>query len=356
MDQLRFQDPLWLLTWLPIIGASLWAVRRHRQSAILYSSVSLLKTLPVTWRLRAKRLLPWIWLAGLLLIATALARPQWGRREFRVQTEGIAIQMCIDRSGSMQAMDFELDGRRVNRLSAVKRVFRNFVGGGDQLPGRPNDLLGLIVFGGFAESKAPLTLDHGALLEVLRGVEIPKEITDDRGRVLNQQYLREEMATAIGDAVALAVDRLKDADAKSRVIILLSDGENTAGAISPEEAAKVAKTYGIRIYTIGVGSTGTAPFPTIDFFGREVLRAQVVTLDEPTLRMLADTTGGKYFNAKNTQALEHVYAEIDQLERTKTEGRLYTEYLELYRWLLIPGLSLVVLTIVLSTTWFRALP
>jgi Ca-activated chloride channel family protein len=264
--------------------------------------------------------------------------------------------MCIDRSGSMQAMDFEVDRQRVNRLQAVKDVFRDFVAGSGRLAGRPDDLIGLVSFGGYAESKSPLTLDHGALLQVLDSVEIPRPVEDSRGRVINQALYEEEMATAVGDAVVLAVDRLKDAQAKSKVIILLSDGENTAGAVSPEEAAEVAKTLGIKVYTIGVGSTGQAPFPAIDSFGQHVFIAQTVRLDEETLKMLAATTGGEYFNARDTQALQEVYAEVDQLEKTISEGRLYTEYRELYQRFMLPGLGLVCLELVLASTRFRSLP
>jgi Ca-activated chloride channel family protein len=356
IGEFRLQDSLWLLLWIPLLAIGVFAILRGRQTAVLYSSVQLLKGLPVTIMQRVKRLLPWLRLFGLALIVVALARPQRGLREFRVRTEGIAIQMCIDRSGSMQAMDFKIDGDRVNRLQAVKKVFRDFVDGGGRLPGRPDDLIGLISFGGFAEGKSPLTLDHGALLEVLKSVEIPKPIEALERDARYRQILEEEMATAIGDSVALAVDRLKDAKAKSKVIILLSDGENTAGIVSPEEAAKAAKSYGIKIYSIGVGSTGRAPFPFTDPYGRTVLQPQRVRLDEETLKMLAETTGGEYFNAKNTQALEQVYAEIDKLEKTVSEGRLYTEYVELYQWFMLPGLALVMLEVVLASTRFRSLP
>lgn len=352
----RLQNPSWLLLCIPVCVAVYWTVRAGRPAAVLYSSVQLLKGLPVTWALRVKRLLPWVRMAGLLLIVLALARPQRGLQEFRIRTEGIAIEMCLDRSGSMQALDFELDRQRVNRLAAVKRVFRDFVAGHGRLPGRPDDLIGLIAFGGFAEAKAPLTLDHGALLQLLDTVEIAKPVRDAQGRIINEQLLEEEMATAIGDALTVAVDRLKDVKAKSKVIILLSDGENTAGVIEPLEGAKAAQAFGIKVYTIGVGTTGRAPFPAIDPFGREVLVAQEVRLDEETLQAIADTTGGKYFAAKDTQALVNVYGAIDQLEKTATEGRLYTEYRELYPWFLLPGLGLVLVEVVFAATRFRTLP
>ena len=356
LEGFRFQDPVWCLLLVPLFFAVLLAVRRSRRCAVLYSSVQVLKTLPVTPALLVKRALPWVRFLGLALVVLALARPQQGREEFRVRTEGIAIEMAIDRSGSMQALDFEMDGKRVNRLAVVKKVFREFVTGGEDLPGRPDDLIGLVVFGGYADSKCPLTLDHGALLQVLDSVEIPRPVTDARGEVINKELYQEEMQTAIGDALALSVERLKGAKAKSRIVILLSDGENTAGVISPGEAAEAAAAEGVKVYTIGVGSTGEAPMPGTDLFGRPVLRPVPVRLDEKTLKMIADTTGGRYFNARDTDALKRVYAEIDRLEKTKTEGRLYTEYRELFTWALYPGLVLILLELLLGATRFRSLP
>jgi Ca-activated chloride channel family protein len=356
MTTWRLQDPLWLLLLVPLVALTVLAVRRQRRVAMLYSSVRLVQALPATFALHVKRALPWLRVLGLAAVVVALARPQHGLEEFRLRSEGIAIQMCIDRSGSMQALDFELDGRRANRLAAVKRVFREFVAGTGGLAGRPDDMIGLVSFGGFAEGKCPLTLDHGALLQVLDSVEIAQPVRDSRGRVINEALLEEELATAIGDAVTLAVDRLKDSPAKSKVIILLSDGENTAGVVEPAEAADAARQFGIKIYAIGVGSTGQAPFPAIDPFGRELLVPRPVKLDEGTLRTMAEKTGGRYFNARDTGALERVYAEIDQLEKTFSEGRLYTEYREFYQFFLLPGLGLVLLEIVLSSTRFRSLP
>jgi len=353
---LRFQSPLWLLLLVPLLVVGWMAVRRQRGFAVLYSSVEIVKTLPTTMGLRLKRCLPWLRVLGMVLIVVALARPQHGRKEFRIRTEGIAIEMCIDRSGSMQALDFQLEGERVNRLAAVKSVFRDFVTGAGRLKGRPDDLVGLIAFGGFADAKCPQTLDHGALLQVLDSIHIPQPVTDSQGRMINERLLQEELATAIGDAVVLAVDRLKDARAKSKVVILLSDGENTAGVVDPAEAAKTAKKFGIKIYTIGVGSTGMAPFPAVDAFGRTVLRPQAVRLDDKTLKMLADTTGGQYFQARDTDSLEKVYAEIDRLEKTLSEGRLYTEYRELFQYCMLPGLACVLLEVLLAGTRFRSLP
>jgi Ca-activated chloride channel family protein len=356
MNEFRFAYPWWLCLAVPLCAATVLSIRRDRRSAVLYSSARLLERLPVTWAQRARRWLPWLHCAGLVLVVIALARPQAGLHEFRVRAEGIAIVMCLDRSGSMEALDFDREGERINRLEAVKGVFRDFVGGTGNLSGRPDDLIGLVTFGGFAESKVPLTLDHSVLLEVLDSVAIPQPLLDSQGNILNERFFREERATAIGDAVVLAVERLKDSTAKSKVIILLSDGENTAGVVTPEKAAETAKQFGIKIYSIGVGSTGRAPFPAVDRFGRKVLVAQDVRLDETTLRLLADTTGGQYFHARDTRSLEQVYADIDKLEKTVSEGTTFTEYRELYQWWLASGMAVVLAGIVLRCTRFRSLP
>jgi Ca-activated chloride channel family protein len=356
MTEFRVANPSWLLLLIPLLALTIWSIRQRRRAAILYSSVQLIRNLPVTLAQRFKRCLPWIRCLALLLVVVALARPQWGLTEFRVRTEGIAIMMCLDRSGSMMAMDFELGQERVNRLAAVKDVFRKFVIGDRSLPGRTDDLVGLVSFGGFAEAKAPLTLDHGALLEMLDTVEIAKPILDDAGRTVNERFLREEQATAIGDALALAVDRLRDAEAKSKVVILISDGENTAGVTQPDEAARAAESFGVKVYSIGVGTTGRAPFLMTDSFGRRVLVPQLVRLDEATLKLVAETTGGQYFAARDTAALETVYGEIDKLEKTPSEGRLFTQYRELFQWLLLPGIALILCETLLRGTRFRELP
>ncbi len=355
MNVFRFGSPwVWFLL-IPFVVVVL-LTRRHEQPAALYSSVELLKSLPITFGQRIRRVLPLLKWIGLLLVIAALARPQLGREEFRIRTEGIAVQMCIDRSGSMQALDFPVDGQQVDRLTAVKSVFHDFVAGNDDFDGRPDDLIGLVAFGGFATALCPPTLDHGALLEVLQSVEISKPIRDDKGKVINERLLVEERKTAIGDALALAVDRLKDLDSESKVIVLLSDGENTAGIISPEDAADAAAQFEIKIYAIGVGTTGMAPYPAIDVFGRSVLQPQPVRLDEATLKLLAEKTGGQYFNAQDTEALQRVYAEIDLLEKTEVEGRLYTEYREVFGFPMVSGVLCVLACIILDATWLRSLP
>jgi Ca-activated chloride channel family protein len=356
MTDFRFQQPWWLMALIPLALVVLVTLRQDKRGAIWYSSTALLSSLPTTWSQWVRRGLPALRLIGLALIVVAMARPQHGLRDFRVRKDGIAIMMCLDRSGSMSALDFQLDGNRVNRLEAVKRVFRDFVIGNDQLAGRPDDLIGLVSFGGFAEGRSPLTLDHAALEQVLETVDIPRPIYDAAGNVINERFLAEEQSTAIGDAVTMAVDRLRESKSKSKVIILLSDGENTAGVVQPKDASLAAKEFGVKIYAIGVGSTGRAPFAGVNMFGRTVMVNRNVTLDEKTLKMLADTTGGRYFNARNTEALSEVYGEIDKLEKTVSEGRLFTEYRELYQSLVLWGLGFIMLELVLRCTRFRSLP
>lgn len=354
-SQIRFASPYFLLLLVPVIVTFVWRLRRPDRT-VVYSSTELVSNLPRTFRHRFRLCLPWMQLLAAVLLIVAVARPQSADEKTRIRTEGIAIQMCIDRSGSMQAMDFSIDEKRVNRLTAVKKVLREFVAGTDQFTGRPNDLVGLIAFGGFATALCPPTLDHSAVLSVLETVEIPATIRDENGRVINEQLLREEQATAIGDALALAVERVKSIDATSRIVVLLSDGENTAGVIQPDDAMAAAEQFGIKVYTIGIGSDGMAPFPAVDVFGDTVLRLQPVRLDEKTLKRIASETGGKYFNAKDIDALQNVYAEIDQLERTEIEGTVYRNYKELYWWPLLVAVLLWGISILLSETWLKTIP
>ncbi|MCA9263031.1 MAG: VWA domain-containing protein [Planctomycetales bacterium] len=356
MNGFRFESPLWLLAWLPTLLLLLLSYRRERGQAVLYSDTTLLADLHVTPRLLAKKLLPLVTFTGLTLLIIAAARPQMGEEEFVLHTEGIAIEMCLDRSGSMLAHDFFFEAHRVDRLTAVKDVFHKFVAGVGDFSGRPNDLIGLIAFGGFADARCPLTLDHGTLLEAVSQVEVAHQLRDDRGGILNDGLWQEEQATAIGDALALAVDRLQGIESASKIVILLSDGENTAGVVSPDEAAKVAADFDVKVYTIGVGKTGLAPFPMIDRFGRERLISQAVRLDETTLRHIASTTGGAYFHAEDATTLAEVYEAIDQLEKTDQEGRIYTQYRELYQFLMIPALGCLACVLVLKSTWLQAVP
>ncbi len=287
-----------------------------------------------------------------------LARPQSGKSESRISGEGIAIELVLDISGSMEALDFQIDDQEVNRLTAVKQVISEFVLGSkkNRLSGRKDDAIGLVAFGGFADSKCPLTLDHGALIQIVKELEVPKPVRDKRGRVINEKSLQEELATAIGDGVALGVDRLRGSKAKSKVLILLTDGDNNAGAVEPMEAVAIAKELGIRVYTVGIGRNGTVPVPQEDEFGRKVLVPAQFRIDEELLRQMAKEGGGVYFHASNSESLTEVYGQIDQLEKTKLEETKYAEYTELYPWFIGAGLLMIGLVGVLKETRLRSLP
>jgi Ca-activated chloride channel family protein len=266
-------------------------------------------------------------LLAIVLMVLSLARPRHGREQTMVSTNGVAIELVVDRSGSMQALDFQIDGKSVDRLTAIKNVAGKFVMGSEgsdnrmALEGRVSDLIGLVTFAGYADAITPLTLDHAFLVGQLERAEI----------VTN----RREDGTAIGDAISLAVDKLNNLDArqaeeiKSKVVILLTDGENTAGEIDPEAAAELAKTMGVKVYTIGVGTRGLAPFPVRLFDGRIRIQDERVNIDEVTLTKIAETTGGKYFRATDTESLEAIYNEINQLETTEVETQQFVDYREL---------------------------
>ena len=323
-----FQHPwfLLLLTIVPVAGWMLW--RSGRLAAIDFSSAASGWSAAPTLKQRLLWLPSALTLTALTLMIVSLARPRHGREQTIISSEGIAIEMVVDRSGSMRALDFEIDGRNVDRLTAIKNVASKFVMGDDDknadeaLAGRVSDLIGLITFAGYADAVTPLTLDHTFLVQQL-----------DRTQIVSK---RSEDGTAIGDALALAVDKLnslddrQEEDIKSKVIILLTDGENTAGEFEPAVAAELAETMGIKIYTIGVGTRGVAPFPIRQLpGGRVVIRNEYVNIDEESLRAIADATGGKYFRATDTQSLESIYEEIDQLETTEVEAQQFVDYKEL---------------------------
>lgn len=351
MSRFVFSQPLFLLL-IPIIILAFYVkARRHRPLALIFSLAQESNDL-VSVRARMAGRVWVLRMIALLFLVLAMARPQTEHSHTIINTEGLALEMVVDVSGSMRAMDFMLDGERVNRLAVVKEVFSKFVLGDDDLLGRPNDTVGIVAFGGYPTSVCPLTLDHGALNQVLQGIQIPDEIYDARGQLVNGA----EFQTALGDAIALASVRLRDSPAESKVMVLLTDGENTAGDIKPLEAAQIASHLGIRIYTIGVGQSGTAPFPAVDFLGRRVLRQVQVRMDEKTLRAIAHMTGGQYFRARDTEGLRSIYMDIDQLEKTEIESETYAEYDELYHWPLGGGMALLVLELFLGLTWLRIAP
>lgn len=301
-----WESPWWFIG-LPLAWAIIfWWEYKKRQKAIGFPVQN-------AWRRASaspKKWLGWVpfflRLIVITLIFVALARPLAGRSEGQRSSEGLDIMLVVDTSGSMQAMDFELNGERQDRLTVVKSVLRDFIGK------RSNDRLGMVVFGTEAFTQAPLTLDHNILLQVLDQLVIGMA-----GK-----------ATAIGDAIAVASKRLKDLPAKSKVMILLTDGANTHGRVEPMTAAAAAAALGIKIYTVGVGSHGEVPFPVQGFFGTS-LQYQKLELDEKMLQDIATKTGGKSFLASDTKTLQNIYNTIDRLEKTKVEVKDYRRFDEL---------------------------
>ena len=344
-----FAHPYGLLLLLPL-GVAEWRVyTRRRRQGLVFSSTSRLPAARAGWRTVAASLLPALVLLGVALAIMALARPRTMLSRITNSTEAIAIQMVVDVSGSMEALDLSVKTptrtQYRTRLDAVKETFAEFV------KQRPDDLLGLVTFGGYATTRVPLTTDHSALLHVLEGVEIPKPSQDASGQVADQQ----ELLTAIGDALATACARLRSADPTSRVIVLLSDGESNTGDISPDQAIKLAEQLGIKVYTIGVGTTGRAPFWAKDFFGRRVIAHGEVALDEALLKRIAETTGARYFNVRDPKGLQRAMDDIDELEKTEIEREEYTQYDELFGWFLGPALGLIALCTCLNMVAARSI-
>ena len=300
VNVLRFYSSFWLILAPIVVARALWRFRPQGRPAAVFSSVSDLKGLPVTRAQRLRRGLPYLYGLGLCLVIAGLARPQAGKAESRIRGQGIAIEIVLDISGSMEAIDFQLEGRDVSRLEAVKHVIQEFVLGSraSGLSGRPDDLVGLVAFGGFADSKCPLTLDHGALVDIVRGLEIPKPIRDSQGRVINAQVA--SGGTGDGDRRRRrgGVDRLRGAKAKSKVLVLLTDGDSNAGVVDPREAARIAAESGIKLYTIGIGRSGTVPVPQEDEFGNRVLVPAQFRIDEDLLREMAQTGARPVFSRR----------------------------------------------------------
>jgi Ca-activated chloride channel family protein len=352
----RFQCPYFFLLLLLLVFLVIqYEFRRIASRNVLFSNVAVLRTLPRTFIQRLAKLVPYLLYVGIALWIAALARPQFGEEEYRVRSEGIALLICIDRSSSMAARDFTINGQHVLRLDVVKQTLRDFIQGNGSLSGRADDMIGLLAFGGYVDALCPLTFDHATLLDMLDQIQLPIQVAQDENQV-DISLPAEEGATAIGDALAMAADRLRESGAKSKVILFLSDGDQTFGLLSPMEGAEIAQTFGIKIYTMGIGSNGEAPYLVTDGFGRQQTVMYQVSMDEAVLEDVAEFTGGKYFNARNTKALEEIYAEIDQLEKTIHEGRVYTQYAELFRYPLLTGLGFIALYTVCICTRFRRLP
>jgi Ca-activated chloride channel family protein len=332
---MAFAHPYFLLLLL-LLPPLAWLKGRHGSPpAFLYSSVKLVEGLTQVRRSRAGALLAALrWLVLALFIA-ALAQPRLANSHTEVKASGIDIVCALDLSGSMISEDFVVHGERVNRVNMAKSVLKDFI---DR---RPNDRIGLVVFAAQAFIAAPLTLDHDYLQDNLARLEIGTINSD---------------ATAIGDALTTAINRLRDLKAKSKIIILATDGQNNSGKIEPLMAADAAAALGVKIYTVGIGEQGSAPMPVF-MNGRKVGYQNVaVDVDEETLQKIADKTGGKYYRADNAEKFRQIYTEIDKLEKTEAVVNKYTEYRELFAWLVAGGLALLLMEVVLGQTVFRRLP
>lgn len=330
----QFGNPgwLWLLCALPVIA--ILRGRAGRVVSMRVPSVSDARAIGARPRSRVGGLLMALMLLGMALLIVALARPQLAKGRTEVETSGIDILLVLDVSSSMEAMDFELEGERVNRLEVVKSVVEDFI------VDRPGDRIGMIAFAGLPYLVSPLTQDHDWLTRRLEEVRI--------GRV--------EDGTAIGTAIGSAVNRLRKSEAKSRIVILLTDGVNNSGVANPVTAAEAAKELGVKIYTIGAGTEGEAPMPVRDMFGRKRMTTVEVEIDEESLREIAKLTGGQYFRATDTDSLGEIYEVINELETTKRKMKRYQDYKELFLFALLPGLGLVVIERLLSETRYRHLP
>ncbi|TDO00066.1 vWA domain-containing protein [Sunxiuqinia elliptica] len=330
MNGVTFKNPEFFYLLLVILPMVVWYIFRYRKSgaSIRYSSLKGFSGLTKSWKHYLRHLPFVLQLAGIGLLTVALARPQSSNSWQDVTTEGIDIVIALDISSSMLARDFQ-----PNRLEAAKNVATEFISG------RQNDKMGFVVFSGESFTQCPLTTDHAVLINLFKDIE--------SGMI--------EDGTAIGNGLATSVARLKESDAISKVIILLTDGENNRGEIAPETAAELAKTFGIRVYTVGVGSIGTAPYPVQTPFGTQMQDVEV-KIDEETLQKIADITDGRYFRATNNDKLVQIYEEIDQLEKSKMEVKEYsTKDEEFVRYAMLAGLVLVT-GLFLKTTLFRNIP
>jgi Ca-activated chloride channel family protein len=331
---IRFLQPewFWLLALLPLVA--LFRGGRGPVAAVEYSDIGLAREITRGARSRAGL---WLWLLPILaaaLMIVGLARPQRDQSRTEVTANGIDIVLGLDVSGSMQALDFQINNQRVNRIEVVKSVVSKFI---DE---RAGDRIGLIAFAGAPYLVSPMTLDHDWLQQNLERVNTGG--SDD--------------GTAIGSAIAAGVNRLRTTPAKSKVMILLTDGVNNTGKISPLAAAEAAKAMGVKIYTIGVGVRGKAPIPVRDEVGNMRLIMAQVDVDEKTLQAVADLTGGKFYRATDTDSLQKIYEQINGFEKSAQTVQKFEHYAELYPLALIPSLAVLGLSLLLQQTRLRRLP
>lgn len=330
MNGITFKNPEYFYLLLVLIPMLAWYIFRFRKSgaSIRFSSTMGFSSVTKSWKHYLRHAPIVLQMLGISLLVVALARPQSSSSWENVTTEGIDIVISLDISSSMLARDFNPD-----RLEAAKDVATKFISG------RPNDKIGLVVFAGESFTQCPLTTDHAVLINLFRDIEC--------GMI--------EDGTAIGNGLATSVSRLKESDARSRVIILLTDGENNRGEIAPATAAELAKTYGIRVYTVGVGTIGKAPYPVQTPFGTQ-LRDMDVKIDEETLQRIADITDGQYFRATDNNSLVQIYDEIDKLEKSKIDVKEYSRKQEEYQRFALWGGLILLCGLFLKITLFRNIP
>lgn len=335
---MRLRDPLFLLlllAWIPMIWVYIRRERRYRPT-VRFSGLAMVKQLRSSAAVRARHLLFVLRLAGIALLAFALARPQRGHTEEETTTHGVDIMLVLDVSTSMKALDF----KPKNRLFVATETLKEFIGK------RTHDRIGLVVFAGRSYTKCPLTLDYDVLMQLIDDIRFGE--LDD--------------GTAIGTAIATAANRLKESTAKSKIMILSTDGANNAGTISPEVAAQAAGKLGIKIHTIGVGKRGRVPYPfeyVHPFTGERVTKVEMVDnveVDEQSLTDVAAATGGKYFRAHNSEELAEIYGLIDQMEKTEIRTKSYTTYSEHFFAWLLAGFVVLLVELILANTRFRRIP
>lgn len=321
---MRFAHPIFLLLLLliPVLVAATWWMQRKR--TMQFSNGALLKTLPKSWRVQLQPLLPTLYALGLVALVIAIARPQRGLQESIVRTDAVDMMLLVDLSESMETQDFVKNMRRISRLDASKDVIERFV------EKRKNDRIGIVGFASLPYAVTPLTLDHGWLIDRMKNLHTG--MLDGR-------------RTAIGDGIASAVNRLRESKAKSKLIVLLTDGSNNFGTLSPENAARAAEALGIKIYTIGAGGGGQTGF--------FMQRAEI---DEETLQRVAAASGGKFYRARDLETLDAVYGEIDQLEKTEIEVEQFTSYEETAKPWIIAGVLLLALEQMLGLSKIGRLP
>lgn len=320
---------LYLLGLIPLLVVWYWFRHRNSYPEMRFSGIKVFEYLPrspKTWLVHSLFVLR---LMAITLIIIALARPQDVSSTQNIEIEGIDIVMALDVSGSMLARDFDPD-----RLEASKEVANDFI------RRRPNDRVALVIFSGEAFTQVPLTTDHAVISSIFRDIK--------SGMI--------EDGTAIGDGLATAASRLKDSEAISKVIILLTDGVNNAGSVDPRSAAEIAKMFGVRVYTIGVGTQGTAPYPVQDQFGRTRIQQMDVQIDEELLKEIAAMTGGQYFRAESNKKLQEVYNEIDKLEKSKIDVQEFRRKHENFLPFALIAVGLLILEILLRYLYFKRLP